>query len=770
MADGTITIETELATDKFDRQIAQLEKKNTELENKYKEIDIKLNDESITKTQQEFDNLKNKAKELELQLKKLEGIRQVGIETGKPMSASTYLGKKMDLQAQLDMTNTQLKEQEALVSKVDDKAIKLYNSQEKIGQQIEENNAKIRQLTMQKQVAEAEAMKGGLEGVKTSFSSLIKQALKYTLAVFGIRGAYMAVRRASSELAQYDTKYAANLEYIRYVLTQAIAPILRYLVNLAGTLLSYIYYVLNAWFGISKYINVGAKGFSKMKASAGGTAKAVKEIKKQLAGFDEMNVLQDNSSAGGGGASVPDFDVSKMQGDVPKWLKWIADHKKLILGILGFLAGAVLLAKLVRFLSGIKAIADGCSVLVGWISKLTGGFSLLKALGIGLVITGIVLGIKDLIKFIKDKSWSNFFNIVTDIAIVLAGVALVTGNVGIAIAALVVGIVGAVGSFLTEERAVMSVVDAKKQLEEATNKVIDAENNYVNAFDRAEQTLLRLQQAEANAKISGEELYASVQNGTLTYGEMTQAQKDVFKAYLDNKTAQEELQKATDDLTNAKNVEKKASEDLRLATLLEQGQFDEYKRVVVEAFERGELSAEEARDKIEQAMKGMSASSKKTFRQDLPADINDGLNPNRYESRATQLVNFFKNLADRIKSHLNFNVNANFSVSGGYGGGAGGGGYRAKGGIFYPSKLPKLALGGIINMPGRGAPYNGALIGERGAEAVVPLTDTQQMELLGATIGKYITINANIVNKMNGRIISRELKQIQNDQDFAYNS
>ena len=110
-----------------------------------------------------------------------------------------------------------------------------------------------------------------------------------------------------------------------------------------------------------------------------------------------------------------------------------------------------------------------------------------------------------------------------------------------------------------------------------------------------------------------------------------------------------------------------------------------------------------------------------------------------------------------------------FAIGGtGYGGGSDGG--RAKGGIFHPSMLPKLAVGGIINVPGKGMPYNGAIIGERGAEAVVPLTDTQQMELLGATIGRYITVNANIVNKMNGRVISRELKQVQSGQDFAYNT
>ena len=44
------------------------------------------------------------------------------------------------------------------------------------------------------------------------------------------------------------------------------------------------------------------------------------------------------------------------------------------------------------------------------------------------------------------------------------------------------------------------------------------------------------------------------------------------------------------------------------------------------------------------------------------------------------------------------------------------------------------------------------------------------METLGEAIGKYITINANITNSMNGRVISRQLQRIQNDSNFAYNS
>lgn len=84
-------------------------------------------------------------------------------------------------------------------------------------------------------------------------------------------------------------------------------------------------------------------------------------------------------------------------------------------------------------------------------------------------------------------------------------------------------------------------------------------------------------------------------------------------------------------------------------------------------------------------------------------------------------------------------------------------------------KLPRLAVGGIVNMPGRGVPIGGAIAGEVSKEGVIPLTDAQAMQELGQTIGKYITINANITNTMNGRVISRELQKINTNNDFAFN-
>ena len=47
----------------------------------------------------------------------------------------------------------------------------------------------------------------------------------------------------------------------------------------------------------------------------------------------------------------------------------------------------------------------------------------------------------------------------------------------------------------------------------------------------------------------------------------------------------------------------------------------------------------------------------------------------------------------------------------------------------------------------------------------------EEIKLLGKQQDVRITytINANITNTMNGRIISRQLQQIRNDREFAYN-
>ncbi len=87
-------------------------------------------------------------------------------------------------------------------------------------------------------------------------------------------------------------------------------------------------------------------------------------------------------------------------------------------------------------------------------------------------------------------------------------------------------------------------------------------------------------------------------------------------------------------------------------------------------------------------------------------------------------------------------------------------------------RIPRLAKGGIISQPGRGVPlgYGQAIGGERGqVEGVLPLTDSQQMQLLGEAIGKYVRIDNVIDVSMDSRRINRILQNSSDRVNFASN-
>jgi len=88
----------------------------------------------------------------------------------------------------------------------------------------------------------------------------------------------------------------------------------------------------------------------------------------------------------------------------------------------------------------------------------------------------------------------------------------------------------------------------------------------------------------------------------------------------------------------------------------------------------------------------------------------------------------------------------------------------AKGGIVG---IPRLAKGGIINRPGRGVPL--AIGGEISKEGVIPMDNQSQMQLLGREIAKYISVNLTNVTELDGRVIARNVTQVMNDMNFASN-
>ena len=298
--------------------------------------------------------------------------------------------------------------------------------------------------------------------------------------------------------------------------------------------------------------------------------------------------------------------------------------------------------------AGIALIIAGVTLafgsLKGAMASVTGGVVLL------------VLSIKDIVA--NGLNWKNGLGLIAAalliaIPIIIAfNTALIANPIGliiVAIAALIAGIAALVIAFATEKPAIKSVEEAQRALNEAKEKAVEAENSYINAVDGAEAALTRLKDAEAAAGITGAELYEQVQNGTLDYADMTDAQKECYKAYLNNEKKQKELVESTAALNEARKAEVIASYENQLALAKESGSYDEFKNSVVEAFEKGELSADEARDLIAKSMSEMSDSAQQAFMEDIPLSLKEGLNPHQYESSGTKIKKWFGNLWEGIK-------------------------------------------------------------------------------------------------------------------------
>lgn len=149
-------------------------------------------------------------------------------------------------------------------------------------------------------------------------SSGVKQGLghilKYAGALFSLRGIYSILSSsASSWLSSQNAgaqQLKSNIDYMKYAMGSALAPVIQFVTNLMYQLLKAVQSVVYALFKV----NIFAKASSKSYASMAGSAKKAKDESKQLAGVhDEINNIQNNdNSDSGSGSSAPSFDLSKV--------------------------------------------------------------------------------------------------------------------------------------------------------------------------------------------------------------------------------------------------------------------------------------------------------------------------------------------------------------------------------------------------------------------------------------------------------------------------
>lgn len=543
------------------------------------------------------------------------------------MDGKVVIGCDLDTQsfdAQIDYVESQMQEIEDKLKQADmgfevGDTQKLEANYEKLEIRLDslrKKQAKLNQEQAQMGKLDLSGVQAGIDNVNKGLNKTVKRVAKWSLAIFGVRSAYMAVRSAMSTISQYEDGMKSDIDYIKYALAYTLKPIVEWILNAVVKLLQYVNYIAKAWTG--KNLFKTADAFKNAQKGAKGLNK---ELQKTTTSFDEMDILQ-NTKSGSGGADItaPNIDLTGMQGEVPKWLKWIADNKDLILSVFAGVTAGLLAWKL-----GLKGI---------------------QSLGIGLAIAGVIYGIQSIIKYLQDPSFENFGKIITGIGIAVAGVAIIFGAWPVAVGGAIAAIVGLIISNWEKIKGFM--LNICKRLED-------------------------------NFGLVGKSISGVIKTSLNLFEGLFRGVKQILDGII--------------------NIFK--------------GNF---------------------KDGIKSAMRGIG-----NIIISVLNVVIDGFNA--FISPIRGLI-----VAAGKITGKKWTMNT----------------------IKIP-RIPKLAKGGIINQPGRGIPVGNAIGGERGQEGVIPLTDSQQMQLLGEAIGRYVTINANITNTMNGRVISRELQKVNNTNDFAFN-
>ena len=665
--DGYLKIKTKIDNKGVDKDIVELEEKMKKIQTDSSKLSHEQ--DTLTREIQQYEELTQKADAYRNQIKILQKEKENMVKTNPNLVVSTNL--------ELNNINTQLesiKQKYANATKEIDKQApkvdKLYMKLEKIKSQQTENNAKIAQYKQQIEQINTNNIQSSLDSIGKNLQNQIGKMGKMAMAVVGIRTAWYAVRGVITAVSEYNDQISTDFEYMRYSIANMFVPIVEKIVQLLYIVLGYVNAIASAWFGVNLFGNASVKNFQKMQDSANGTAKASKEIAKSLAGFDEMNVVSDNSDTSGASAGTiaPSVDLSGLQGDIPSWLQWIIDNKDLVLSIISGITGALISMKIL-------------------------GLDPLMSLGIGLTLGAIVQLVQDIITFIKDPSWQNFLNILKDISLAFVGIGimigLLTGNwIPLIIAAIA-----------------LIVVEIVKHWDEIM-EILKPIGQWI--YDNIITPVWNFIKGLVDVIVEIFKTLVSIINGIFT-------------------------------------------------TLL---------NILIAPFQTWWDMIQDVYNGVKEIFEGIAKVFKGIFTGDMKTTLEG-------------FKQIFKGVFDALwgiaKAPLNLIIKGiNALIKGankikfdvpdwvpGFGGKVFG---------FNIPEIPLLRVGGIVNNPGRGVPIGGAIAGEAGAEGVIPLTDSQAMETLGEAIGRYITINANITNSMNGRVISRQLKKIQANKDFAYNT
>lgn len=166
-----------------------------------------------------------------------------------------------------------------------------------------------------------QSITNNIKGMGTGFKNGLGQVLKYAGALFSLRSIYSALSSSanawlSSQNAQAK-QLSANIDYMKYAMGSALAPVIQFVTNCVYQLLKAVQSVVYALFRVNIFANASASAFKNAQKQAKNTSKSLSSVHSEI-----NNVGDHNSDASPNVGDISKLDPSNNLLDAIKNGNW----------------------------------------------------------------------------------------------------------------------------------------------------------------------------------------------------------------------------------------------------------------------------------------------------------------------------------------------------------------------------------------------------------------------------------------------------------------
>lgn len=600
------------------------------------------------------------------------------------------------------------------------------------------------------------------------------------LGMMGIMFAMRAISAATREYMATNSQLEGQMNTLKALWGQVLGPAIQWVINLLIQAISVVNAFVVALTGINFVAKANSAALKKQGAAAGGAAKA----QKQLASFDEQTKLSDTSAGGGGGgggavATLPDGttmdlsfldplmeaiakfkeDIAPLVETVGNLFKWL--WNEVLVPFADWAANGVLPAFLNILGGAALVLNDALLFLQPTAQWLWDNFLQPIASWTGGVILDVLNGIGDWIHE-HHETLGKLVGVVGSIVAVcwvipnvLTAICGALGFLFSPITLIVGAIAGLIAIFVTCYDECEAFRAGMDQVWEGIKEIFFAGVEFVKALFEGDWA--GMDEAWERIKEAAQSLWEGLVEGLKAgwewakqkvadiWSNITKKFKEIFGIHSPSTVFAEFGKYMMDGLVNGiKNAISRVTQACKDIWSAIKGVFSTVGTWFKETFSQAWQKVKDvfsSGGKIFDGIKEGIASTFKTIVNGLISGIN------RVIAVPFNAINRTLNTIRGI-SVLGVSPFA---------------GMWSYNPLSIP-QIPKLALGGIANRPGRGVP---AIIGEAGAEAVLPLeNNTEWMDILADKIGGG-TVTIPIT--LDGKKIATYVVDIQKKKAFATN-